>query len=161
MKCITNLRSLQSKMLRWKAKAGHQEESQRCSARCGKLLAEVELTKPALTFPRIKDRVPYTMMKKPLGVVYSTEVQRVKRNSLTLMKVSDDELSIMIKDYRCQYKVDWCEKRMWSKAQHTDATMMWDEIERILSCIRQMRRLESYVGGRPKLSDIRTFVRPE
>ncbi|GJV06832.1 hypothetical protein Tco_1344488 [Tanacetum coccineum] len=82
------------------------------SARYGKLSAEV---KPDKTRTYVKYKVPYmTVMKKPLGVVYESmkggrklmlykEVYKFSDGDGTLMKVSD-ELSIMINDFKCQYK---------------------------------------------------------
>ncbi|GKA58634.1 hypothetical protein Tco_0757947 [Tanacetum coccineum] len=51
--------------------------------------------------------------------------------------------------------------RSWTKKDVERSETMANKIERTLKHKIQMRRLESFVGGRPKIMDTHLLVRPE
>ncbi|GKD84651.1 hypothetical protein Tco_1355805 [Tanacetum coccineum] len=67
----------------------------------------------------------------------------------------------MIKRSEVEYRHGYLNGREWTVRDIRRSGRMINEIERILKARAQMRRPESYVGGRPKTGDITLFVRPE
>ncbi|GKE87056.1 hypothetical protein Tco_1564531, partial [Tanacetum coccineum] len=130
---------------------------------------KLNLTKPELIIPGIHKKLPYTMISDPKGVVYTNKIggkrfmafdEVYKFGNGTLGKVSE-ELQVILRDKKLGYNHGWLEDRVWTIKDVRRTKRMRNDIERTLKARRHMRRLESYVGGRPKIGDLRTFVMPE
>ncbi|GJV89657.1 retrovirus-related pol polyprotein from transposon TNT 1-94 [Tanacetum coccineum] len=102
----------------------------------------LNLTKPTMFFEGIDQRIPFTMTATHKGVVYLNQynikslmkLSEVKKFSNgTLVKIQENLIDMLSKN-----KLGSGNKR------HRE----------------QLRRLEEYVGGRPKTINPRTFVRP-
>ncbi|GJZ40685.1 hypothetical protein Tco_0587571 [Tanacetum coccineum] len=94
----------------------------------------------------IKHYPPYTTCPKPFGVVY--EGRGGKKRKHAQIESSGTEVRVAV-----QHRV--------SIRDVQRSTSMLMKIEAVLKERRQIRRLEVYVGGRPKTQDIRLFVRPQ
>ncbi|GJY28411.1 hypothetical protein Tco_0404178 [Tanacetum coccineum] len=55
---------------------------------------------------------------------------------------------------------DLLKGRDWNKKDIKRSKEMLDKIDQVIKRREQLRRLEEYVGGRPKTIDLRAFVRP-
>ncbi|GJV76197.1 hypothetical protein Tco_1507781 [Tanacetum coccineum] len=129
----------------------------------------LNLTEPTYSVKDMKDIPLYTMIEKPYGVVYedTTRARRFmgldevyKFGDGTITKISE-KLDLMIKRHKIDEKYGHLGGRKWSVKDVRRFLRMEAKIERILRERKQMRRLESYVGGRPRVCDLRIFVRPE
>ncbi|GKD31870.1 hypothetical protein Tco_1242648, partial [Tanacetum coccineum] len=92
----------------------------------------LNLTKPIMFFKGIDQRIPFTMAATHKGVAYLNQY-----NIKSLMKLS--------------------EVKKFSDGTLSSKEML-KKIDEILKHIDQLRRLEEYVGGRPKTVDPRTFM---
>ncbi|GJS46059.1 hypothetical protein Tco_0596180 [Tanacetum coccineum] len=92
----------------------------------------LNLTKPIMFFKGIDQRIPFTMAATHKGVAYLNQY-----NIKSLMKLS--------------------EVKKFSDGTLSSKEML-KKIDEILKHIDQLRRLEEYVGGRPKTVDPRTFI---
>ncbi|GJR25727.1 retrovirus-related pol polyprotein from transposon TNT 1-94 [Tanacetum coccineum] len=96
----------------------------------------LNLTKPKLYCEGIDDKIPYTMSEIEKGVVYLNQ-----HNRRSLMKLNEVH--------------KFCDGTL-IKVQEN----LIDMIGQLMKHREQLRRLEEYVGGRPKTIDPRSFVRP-
>ncbi|GKE02338.1 putative reverse transcriptase domain, reverse transcriptase zinc-binding domain protein [Tanacetum coccineum] len=75
----------------------------------------------------------------------------------TLLKVQEN-LMKMVNENRLGHGNKRLEGRDWSKNDIKRSNEMLEKIDKTLKRKEQLRRLEEYVGGRPKTFDPRTFV---
>ncbi|GJZ38037.1 transposon ty3-I gag-pol polyprotein [Tanacetum coccineum] len=95
----------------------------------------LNLTKPKLYCEGIDDKIPYTMSEIEKGVVYLNQ-----HNRRSLMKLNEVH--------------KFCDGTL-IKVQEN----LIDMIGQLMKHREQLRRLEKYVGGRPKTIDPRSFAR--
>ncbi|GJV19077.1 hypothetical protein Tco_1368097 [Tanacetum coccineum] len=107
----------------------------------------LNLTKPTMFFEGIDQRIPFMMTAMHKGVVYLNQYC-IK----SLMKPSE------VKNWVAATKR--LKGRDWTDYDVKSSKEMLKKIEEILMHREQPRRLEEYVGGRPKTVNPRTFVRP-
>ncbi|GJT05607.1 hypothetical protein Tco_0840069 [Tanacetum coccineum] len=99
----------------------------------------LNLTKPMMFFEEIDQKIPYTIFGMHKGVVYLNQY-----NVKCFMKLSE------VKKF--------CDD--WTDMDVEKSNEMFDKIDKTLKRREQLRRLEEYVGGRPKTVNPCTFVRP-
>ncbi|GKA87067.1 hypothetical protein Tco_0808778 [Tanacetum coccineum] len=90
--------------------------------------------------------------------VYGNEVFKFSDGIIKMIK---EELETIIKRSEVEYRHGYLNGREWTVRDIRRSGRMINEIERILKARAQMRRPDSYVGGRPKTGDITLFIRPE
>ncbi|GKC79660.1 hypothetical protein Tco_1130434 [Tanacetum coccineum] len=128
----------------------------------------LNLTKPTIFFKGIDQRIPFTMTTTHKGVVYLNQynikslmkLSEVKKFSDgTLVKIQENLIDILSKN-----KLGSGNKRLkgreWTDYDVKSLKEMLKKIDEILWHREQLRRLEEYVGRRPKTINHRTFVRP-
>nr|GEU82623.1 hypothetical protein [Tanacetum cinerariifolium] len=128
----------------------------------------LNLTKPMMFFKEIDQKIPFTMTTMHKGVVYLN-----KYNIKSLMKLSEvkkfydgtleniqENLIELIKRNKLGTGNKRLKLRDWTNIDVEKSHEMVDKIDKILKHREQLRRLEGYVGGRPKIVNPRTFVRP-
>ncbi|GJT43385.1 hypothetical protein Tco_0952100 [Tanacetum coccineum] len=128
----------------------------------------LNLTKPTMFFEGIDQRIPFTMTAMHKGVVYLNQynikslmkLSEVKKfNDGTLVKIQENLIDMMSKN-----KLGSSNKRLkgrdWTDYDVKSSKEMLKKIDEILRHKEQLRRLEEYVGGRPKTVNPSTFVRP-
>ncbi|GKE46560.1 hypothetical protein Tco_1477818, partial [Tanacetum coccineum] len=104
----------------------------------------LNLTKPTMFFEGIDQTIPFTMTATHKGVMYLNQY-----NIKSLMKLSE------VKNGNKRLK-----GRDWTDYDVKSSREMLKKIDEVLKHREQLRRLEEYVGGRPKTVNLRTFVRP-
>ncbi|GJR54572.1 hypothetical protein Tco_1405093 [Tanacetum coccineum] len=97
----------------------------------------LNLTKPKLCFEGIDDRIPYTISRAQKGEVYLNQ-----HNRRSLMKLNEPGRG----NERLKGR-DWNEKDIKRSKE------MLEKIDQVMKRREQLRRLEEYVGGRPKTID--------
>ncbi|GJY86594.1 hypothetical protein Tco_0500620 [Tanacetum coccineum] len=99
----------------------------------------LNLTKPKLYFDGINEKIPYIMTRIEKGMVYLNKYNRqslMKLNEIhkfydgTLMKIQENLIEMITKN----------------------------KLSRVMKRKEYLRRLDEYVGGRPKTIDPRVFV---
>ncbi|GJW05046.1 hypothetical protein Tco_1563902 [Tanacetum coccineum] len=128
----------------------------------------LNLTKSTMFFEGIDQRIPFTMTTTHKGVVYLNQY-----NIKSLMKLSEvkklcDGTLVNIQgnliDMLSKNKLGSGNKRLkgkdWTDYDVKSSKEMLKKIDEILRHIEQLKRLEEYVGGRPKTVNPCTFVRP-
>ncbi|GKE14236.1 hypothetical protein Tco_1421813 [Tanacetum coccineum] len=145
-----------------------QEQSRRYSAWSGKLSknSQPHQTYNVLRMNRPKDTFTMTAMHK--GVMYLNQynikslikLSEVKKfMDGTLVKIQENLIDILSKN-----KLGNDNKRLkgrdWTDYDVKSSRNMLKKIDEILRHREQIRRLEDYVGGRPKTINPHTFVRP-
>ncbi|GKA12450.1 hypothetical protein Tco_0691996 [Tanacetum coccineum] len=122
----------------------------------------LNLTKPTMFFEGIDQRIPFTMTAMYKVVVYLNQYNiksLIKLSDGTLVKIQENLIDMLSKN-----KLGNGNKRLKGRDQ-TDYDVkssreMLKKIDEVLRHIEQLRRLEEYVGGRPKTVNPCTFVRP-
>ncbi|GJU34413.1 hypothetical protein Tco_1182767 [Tanacetum coccineum] len=128
----------------------------------------LNLTKPMMCYEGINQRIPFIMTAKHKRVVYLNQhniksimrLSEVKKfyNS-TLEKIQEYLIDMMTKN-----KLGKGNKRLkgrdWMDDDVVKSNEMIDKIHKTLKRREQLRKLEEYVGGRPKTVNSHTFVRP-
>ncbi|GJT81920.1 hypothetical protein Tco_1056262 [Tanacetum coccineum] len=128
----------------------------------------INLTKPMMFFEGIDQRTPFKMTSMHKWVVYLNQhnIKSLMRLSEvkkfydgTLVKIQENLIDMVTKN-----KVGKDNKRLKGR-DLTDNDVMKSnkivrKIDQTLKRREQLRRLEEYVGGRPKTVNPRTFVRP-
>ncbi|GJW69958.1 hypothetical protein Tco_0126875 [Tanacetum coccineum] len=94
----------------------------------------------------------------PGKFIRGDEVYKFFHGTLTDVR---DQLASLLRMNQVEKKYQWLNYREWSNRDVQRSKVMLRRIEAVLKERRQMRRLEVYVGGRPKTEDIRLFVRHE
>nr|GEW79734.1 hypothetical protein [Tanacetum cinerariifolium] len=128
----------------------------------------LNLTKPIIFFEGIDQRIPFTMTATHKGVVHLNQynikspmkLSEVKKFSDgTLVKIQENLIDMLLKN-----KLGSSNKRLkgrdWTDYVVKSSREILKKIDEILRHKKQLRRLEEYVGGRPKTINPRTFVRP-
>nr|GEW67858.1 hypothetical protein [Tanacetum cinerariifolium] len=128
----------------------------------------LNLTKPMMLFEGINQSIPFTMSETHKGVVYLNQhnvksfLKLSEVNKFcdgTLIKIREN-LVAMVK----RNKLGTTNKRLkridWTIMDVKKSNEMVDKIDNVLKRREQLRRLEEYIGGRPKTGNPRTFVRP-
>ncbi|GJU63403.1 hypothetical protein Tco_1245238 [Tanacetum coccineum] len=128
----------------------------------------LNVTKPIMFFEGIDQRIPFTMIATHKGVVYLNQYNIKSLMKLsevnkfydgTLMKIQENPINMLSKN-----KVNSDNKRLkgrdWTDYDVKSSKEMLKKIDKILKHREQLRRLEEYVGGRPKTVNSLTFVRP-
>ncbi|GKC14699.1 hypothetical protein Tco_1011481 [Tanacetum coccineum] len=127
----------------------------------------LNLTKPMMFFEGIDQRIPFTMSGTHKGVVYLNqhnvksfmklnEVKKFCDGSLNKIR---ENLVDMVKKNKLSTGNKQLKGRDWTDMDVKKSNEMIDKIDKILKHREQLRRLEEYVGGRPKTVNPRTFVR--
>ncbi|GJV15889.1 hypothetical protein Tco_1361212 [Tanacetum coccineum] len=93
----------------------------------------LNLTKPKIYFEGVDDRIPYTMSGVEKGMVTKNKLGRGNKR---------------------------LKGRNWDENDIKRSKEMLDKIDQVMKRREQLRRLEEYVGGRPKTIDPCSFVRP-
>nr|GEV02136.1 hypothetical protein [Tanacetum cinerariifolium] len=117
------------------------------------------LTKPMIFFKRINQRIPFIMYETHIGVVYLNQ-----HNIKSFMKLSEvkalcdgtlikirENLVDMVKREKLGTSNKWLKGRDWTNMDINKSSEMVDKIDKTLTCRDQLRRLEEYVRGRPKI----------
>ncbi|GJZ97408.1 reverse transcriptase domain-containing protein [Tanacetum coccineum] len=99
----------------------------------------LKLTKSIMFFEGIDQRIPFTMTATHKGVVYLNQY-----NIKSLMKLSE------VKNF--------CDGTLMKIQENLIDMLSKNKIDEILRHREQLRRLEEYVGGRPKTINSLTFV---
>ncbi|GJV64814.1 hypothetical protein Tco_1475642 [Tanacetum coccineum] len=128
----------------------------------------LNLTKPMMFFEGINQKILFTMFGTHKRVVYLNQ-----HNIKSFMKLSEvkklcdgtlieirENLVDMVKRNKLGTNNKWLNGRDWTNMDVEKSNEMADKIDKVLKCREQLRRLEEYVGGRPKTINPRTFVRP-
>ncbi|GKC42310.1 hypothetical protein Tco_1060032 [Tanacetum coccineum] len=129
---------------------------------------QTNLTKPMMSFEEIDQRIAFTMTATHKGVVYLNQY-----NVKSLMKLSEvkkfcdgtlEKIQENLIEFVKWNKLGTGNKRLklrdWTNMDVEKSNKMVDKIDKILKCREQLRRLEEYVGGRPKTVNSCTLVRP-
>ncbi|GKE63195.1 hypothetical protein Tco_1513562, partial [Tanacetum coccineum] len=128
----------------------------------------VNLTKPIMFFEGIDQKIPFTMSGMHKGVVYLNQhniksfmkLSEVKKLcDGTLLKVHEN-LVDMVKRNNQGTGNRRLKGRDLTDMDVEKSNEMVDKIDKVLKRREQLRRLDEYVGGRPKTINPRTFVRP-
>ncbi|GKB10464.1 hypothetical protein Tco_0844387 [Tanacetum coccineum] len=128
----------------------------------------LNLTKPMIIFEGIDQKIPFTMSRTHKGVVYLNQhnvksfmkLSEVKKFcDGTLIKIHEN-LVDMVKRNKLGTGNKRLKGRDWTNMDVEKSNEMVDKIDKTLKRREQLRRLEEYVGGRPKTVNPRTFVRP-
>ncbi|GJY70085.1 hypothetical protein Tco_0473067 [Tanacetum coccineum] len=119
-------------------------------------------------FKGIDQRIPFTMTATYKGVVYLNQynikslmnLSEVKKFSDgTLVKIQENLIDMLSKN-----KLGSGNKRLkgrdWKDYDVKSSREMLKKIDKILRHREQLKRLEEYVGGRPKNVNPCTFIRP-
>ncbi|GJS03805.1 hypothetical protein Tco_0320313 [Tanacetum coccineum] len=128
----------------------------------------LNLTKPTMFFEGIDQRIPFMMIATHKGVVYLNQynikslmkLSEVKKFSDgTLVKIQENLIDMLSKN-----KLSSGNKRLkgrdWTDYDFKSLRESLKKFDEILRHRGQLRRLEEYIGGRPKTINPRTFVRP-
>nr|GEW63008.1 hypothetical protein [Tanacetum cinerariifolium] len=118
----------------------------------------LNLTKPMMLFEGINQSIPFTMSETHKGVVYLNQhnvksfLKLSEVNKFcdgTLIKIREN-LVAMVK----RNKLGTTNKRLkridWTIMDVKKSNEMVDKIDNVLKRREQLRRLEEYIGGRPK-----------
>ncbi|GKC49828.1 hypothetical protein Tco_1072573 [Tanacetum coccineum] len=129
----------------------------------------LNLTKPIVFFEGIdQKRIPFTMTATHKGVVYLNQynikslmkLSEVKKFSDgTLVKIKENLIDILSKN-NLGSSNNRLKGRDWTDYDVKSSREMLKKIEEVLRHREHLRRLEEYVGGRPKTINPPTFVRP-
>ncbi|GKC13988.1 hypothetical protein Tco_1010770 [Tanacetum coccineum] len=128
----------------------------------------INLTKPKIYFEGIDEKIPYIMTGTEKGVVYLNKYNRrslMKLNEVhkfcdgTLMKIQENLIDMVNKNELGRGN-ERLRGRDWNDKDVKRSKEMVDKIDQVMKRREQLRRLEEYVGGRPKTIDPRSFVRP-
>ncbi|GKC25117.1 hypothetical protein Tco_1027267 [Tanacetum coccineum] len=128
----------------------------------------LNLTKPMMFFEGIDKKIPFTMSGTHKGVVYLNQhniksfmkLSEVKKfYDGTLIKIRENLVG-MVKRNKMGTGNKRLKGRDWTDMDVEKSNEMVDKIDKVLKHREQLRRLEEYVGGRPKTVNLRTFVRP-
>ncbi|GJU51418.1 hypothetical protein Tco_1220973 [Tanacetum coccineum] len=128
----------------------------------------LNLTKPRHYFDGIDENIPYTMTGIEKGVVYLNKYNRrslIKLNEVhkfcdgTLMKIQENLIEMIIKNKMGRGN-ERLRGRDWNDKDVKRSQEMMDKIDQVMKRREQLRRLEEYVGGRPKTIDPRFLIRP-
>ncbi|GJX35405.1 hypothetical protein Tco_0246962 [Tanacetum coccineum] len=108
------------------------------------------------------------IIKSPFGVVYKGKGElKMFLRSNEVYKICDGTFIDVQDQLKNNLRLSRVEKfykninRKWTKRDVNRSTTMLNKTDVVLKERMQMRRLEVYVGVRPRTSDIRLFVRPE
>ncbi|GKC97006.1 hypothetical protein Tco_1162448 [Tanacetum coccineum] len=128
----------------------------------------LNLSKPTMFFEGIDQRIPFTMTAMYKWVMYLNQYNIKSLMKLsevkkfcdgTLVKIQENLIEMLSKN-----KLGSGNKRSkgrdWTDYDVKSSKEMLKKIDEILRHKEQIRRLEEYVGGRPKTINPRTFVRP-
>ncbi|GKA56083.1 hypothetical protein Tco_0755155 [Tanacetum coccineum] len=119
-------------------------------------------------FEGIDQRIPFTMTATHKGVVYLNQynikslmkLSEVKKFSDgTLVKIKENLIDILSKN-NLGSSNNRLKGRDWTDYDVKSSREMLKKIEEVLRHREHLRRLEEYVGGRPKTINPHTFVRP-
>ncbi|GJU68417.1 hypothetical protein Tco_1254676 [Tanacetum coccineum] len=128
----------------------------------------LNLTKPTMFFEGIDQRIPFTMTAMHKGVVYLNtynmkslmKLSEVKKfYDVTLVKIQENPID-MVKKKKLGNGNKRLKGREWTDNVVKSSNEMLRKIDETLKHKDRLRRLEEYVGGRPKTINPRTFVRP-
>nr|GEY43259.1 hypothetical protein [Tanacetum cinerariifolium] len=127
----------------------------------------LSLPKPIMFFKGIDQRIPFTMTETHKGVVYLNQYnikslmklsEVNKFNEGTFVKIWKNLIDMLSKN-----KLGSGNKsltgRDWTNYDVKSSREMLKKIDKVLRNKEHLRRLEEYVGGRPKNVNPRTFVR--
>ncbi|GKB76582.1 hypothetical protein Tco_0943477 [Tanacetum coccineum] len=128
----------------------------------------LNLTKPMTFFEGIDQKIPFTMSRTHKGVVYLNQhnvksfmkLSKVKKFcDGTLIKIHENLIDMVKRN-----KLGTYNKRLkgkdWTNIDVEKSNEAVNKIDKTLKRREQLRRLEEYVGGRPKTVNPCTFVRP-
>nr|GEV36775.1 hypothetical protein [Tanacetum cinerariifolium] len=125
----------------------------------------LNLTKPKFYFSGIDHKIPYTNFGIENGVVYLNKYDMKSLMKLdevhkfcdgTLLNVQENLLK-MVNNNKLGDGNEKLEGRDWSKSKNKRSKEILKKIDKTLKHTEQLRRLEEYVGGRPKTIDPRAF----
>ncbi|GJY53882.1 hypothetical protein Tco_0445546 [Tanacetum coccineum] len=128
----------------------------------------LNLTKPTMFFEGINQRTPFTMTTMHKGVMYLNQynikylmkLSEVKKFcDGTLVKIQENLIDMVSKNNLGSGN-KMLKGRDWTDYDVKSSREMQKKIDEILKHREQLMRLEEYVGGRPKIVNPRTFVRP-
>ncbi|GJY87046.1 hypothetical protein Tco_0501674 [Tanacetum coccineum] len=128
----------------------------------------LNLTKPMMFFEGIDQRIPFKMTATHKGVVYLNQ-----HNFKSLMRLSEvktlcdgtlEKIGENLIDMVTKNKLGKGNKRLmrrdWTDNDVVKSNKMVKKIDQTLKRREQLKRLEEYVGERPKTVNPHTFVRP-
>lgn len=129
---------------------------------------QLNLTEPNLRPPGIAEMTPYKFKQHPFGVVFVrnkspkfmaySEIPKFSDQTLQFVK---SELDNILDNYNQKRKQGVLRHMTWRRRDMKDAVKFLAKIDERLKFRDQIRRLESYVGGRAPIPNILTFRRPE
>ncbi|GKE27051.1 hypothetical protein Tco_1442435 [Tanacetum coccineum] len=128
----------------------------------------LNLTMPKLYFEGINEKIPYTMTGTGKGVMYLNKHNRqslMKLNEVykfydgTLMKIQENLIDMVNKN-KLGHGNPRLKGRDWNDKDIKRSKEMLDKIDQVRKRCEQLRRLEEYVGGRPKTINPCFYVRP-
>ncbi|GJT42417.1 hypothetical protein Tco_0951132 [Tanacetum coccineum] len=114
----------------------------------------LNLTKPMMFYEGIDHRIQFTMFRTHKGL---SEVKKLCDG--TLIKICEN-LVDMVKRNKLGTGNRQLKGRDWTNKDVEKSNEMVDKIVKVLKRREPLKRLEEYVGGRPKTVNPRTFVRP-
>ncbi|GJW06628.1 retrovirus-related pol polyprotein from transposon TNT 1-94 [Tanacetum coccineum] len=145
-----------------------QEQGRRYSAWSGKLSKKSQPHQTHNVLQRNRPKIPFMMTAMHKGVVYLNQynikslmkLSEVKKfYDGTLVKIQENLINMLSKN-----KLGSSNKRLkgrdWTDYDVKSSKERLKKIDEILKHREQLRRLEEYVGGRPKTVNPHTFVRP-
>ncbi|GKF51348.1 hypothetical protein Tco_0147815, partial [Tanacetum coccineum] len=118
----------------------------------------LNLTKPTMFFEGIDQRIPFMMTATHKGVVYLNrynikslmKLYEVKKFSDgTLVKIQENLIDMLLKN-KLGNDNKSLKGRDWTDYDVKNSRETLKKIDKILKHIEQLRRLEEYIGGRPK-----------
>ncbi|GKC51229.1 hypothetical protein Tco_1073974 [Tanacetum coccineum] len=123
---------------------------------------------PRLSLNDVEDMIPFTMTTTHKGVVYLNQhnvkslikLSKVKKLcDGTLEKIWENTID-MVKRNKLGTDNKRLKGRDWTDMDVEKSNEIVDKIDKTLKHRKQLKRLEEYIGGRPKTVNPCTFVRP-
>ncbi|GJY10720.1 hypothetical protein Tco_0378905 [Tanacetum coccineum] len=130
---------------------------------------KLNLTKPQLMEGCLQQKVSYTILSHPIGIMYkrtNNNKRFMRANEIhkfsdgTLNKVYKN-LEVILRNNRLGYHNEGMEEYYWTKKDIERTQQFMENIERTLNERRRFRRLDFFFGGRRNKTEYRLLVRPK
>nr|GEX86253.1 hypothetical protein [Tanacetum cinerariifolium] len=130
---------------------------------------KLNLTKPQLMEGCFSQKVMYTILSHPIGIVYEgTDNRKRLRRANELHKFSDgtinkvyNKLKVILRNNRLGYHNEGMKEYKWTKKDQERTQNFIKKIKKMLKERIRLRRLEFFIGGRRNMTDYRLLVRPK